>query len=346
MAEQTPWMTETEVFTSGAEGYHTFRIPALVVANDGTILAFCEGRKHGGGDYQALYLVLKRSTDNGLTWGDLQVLAGDGQRTMHNPTAVVDRDTGTAWLSFNIDADTVHVMRSDDSGATWSDPIDITRDVKPPSWTFYALAPGHGVQLKNGTLMIPGGHAEGMRRDNVFSHSHVISSDDHGSSWKVGGVLPGGSGECELVETHDGSLYMAVRATNRTQLKRLCSWSNDGGATWSELEDLDALPDPICQASIVRFTDRDSHDKNRVIFGNCASATRDTFTVRVSYDECRSWSDSKIIYPGPAAYSDLAIASDMTIACLYERGAYNAYESIRLAQFNIEWLTSGADHLA
>ena len=82
------------MFTAGAEGYHTFRIPALVVATDGTLLAFCEGRKHGGRDYHALYLVLKRSTDNGATWGDLQLLVGDDEHTMHNPTAVVDRDTG------------------------------------------------------------------------------------------------------------------------------------------------------------------------------------------------------------------------------------------------------------
>ena len=344
MTVQTPWMRETEVFAVGAEGYHTFRIPALVVANDGTILAFCEGRKQPRTESRAANLVLKRSTDNGLTWGDLQVLAGDGQRTMHNPTALVDRDTGTAWVSFNIDVDTVHVMSSDDSGATWSDPVDITRDVKPPSWTSYALAPGHGVQLKSGTLMIPAAHSDGTHGDPPFSNSHVISSDDHGSSWKVGGILPEGSGECELVETHDGSLYMDARANDRSLMKRVCSWSNDGGATWSELEGVDALPDPICQASIVRFTDRDNHDRDRILFSNAASASRDTLTVRVSYDECRSWSASKVLCPGPASYSELAIASDMTIACLYEKRASYAYNLV-LAQFNIEWLTDGADHL-
>ena len=340
---RVPWFRESEVFTAGAEGYHTFRIPALVVATDGTLLAFCEGRKYGGRDYHALYLVLKRSTDSGATWGDLQLLAGDGEHTMHNPTAVVDRDTGTVWLSFNRDADTVHVMSSSDNGATWSEPVDITPDVKPATWTYYALGPGHGVQLRNGTLVMPGRHAESTRRDGIFSHSHVIYSDDHGGHWKVGGVLPGGSGECELVETHDGSLYMAVRAADRSLGQRLCSWSRDGGASWSELEALGGLPDPVCQASIVRFTDRDRGDKNRVLFANCASATRDTFTVRVSYDECETWAVSKVLYPGPAAYSDLAIASDMTVCCLYERGVSHPYESIRLAQFNIEWLTDGAD---
>ena len=340
-----PWFRETEVFTSGAEGYHTFRIPALVVANDGTILAFCEGRMHGHEDYEALYLLLKRSTDNGVTWGPLQLLVGDGQRTMHNPTAVVDRDTGSVWLFFNIDADTVHVMSSADSGATWSDPADITVDVKPPGWTTYLLGTGSGTQLKNGNLLIPGAHSQGMRKDGIFSRSHIFYSDDHGAHWRTGGTLPGGSSECEVVETQDGSLYMVVRAADRRLGKRLCSWSRDGGESWSELEVLDEMLDPICQASIVRLTDQDSGDKERIVFANCASATRDTMTLRVSYDECRTWSVSKTLYPGPAAYSDLAVALDMSVCCLYEMGVASPYESIRLAQFNIEWLTDGEDYL-
>ena len=115
--------------------------------------------------------------------------------------------------------------------------------------------------------------------------------------------------------------------------------------TWSEVEELGDLPDPRCQASIVRFTDQDNHDRNRVLFSNVASTTRDTLTVRVSYDECKTWALSKVLYPGPAAYSELAISTDMNICCLYERGAAGPRESIRLAQFNLEWLTDGADHL-
>ena len=341
-----PWIRETELFTSGAEGYHTFRIPSLVVANDGTILAFCEGRKYGQDDSEALYLVLKRSTDNGVTWQSLQVIAGDGQTTTHNPTAVVDKDTDTVWLLFNKDCDTSHAMSSTDSGATWSEPVDITADVKLPSWTFYCLGPGHGIQLRDGVLVIPCHHGASNRRDSVFSHSHVIYSDDHGRHWKRRGDLPGGSNESTAVEMFDGSLYMAVRSADRRINKRLCSRSGDGGATWSELIELDQLADPECQASIVRFTDEVSYDRNRVIFSNLNSTSRDAITLRVSYDECKTWTVSKLLYPGPSAYSDLAVASDLTICCLYERGVSDPYESIKLAQFNIEWLTDGADHVS
>ena len=343
----TPWMRETELFTSGAEGYHTFRIPSLVIANDGTILAFCEGRKYGQGDHEALYLLLKRSTDKGATWQGLQVIAGDGSISTHNPTAVVDRETNAVWLLFNKDCDTSHAMSSTDSGATWSEPVDITADVKLPSWTFYCLGPGHGIQLRDGMLLIAGHHGASNRRDSVYSHSHVIYSDDHGEHWKLGGVLPGGSDECEAVETSDGSLYMAVRSADSRLTKRLSSRSEDGGATWSDLIELDQLPDPICRGSIVRFTDRDTHDKDRIVFSNLASdSARENITLRVSYDECQTWAVSKSLYPGPSAYSDLAVTSDMRVCCLYERGISGPYESIRLAQFNIEWLTDGADHIS
>ena len=139
-----------------------------MVAPSGTLLAFCEGREEGPHDWQALYVVLKRSTDNGVTWESMQVLAGDGERTHHNPTAVVDRETGTVWLAFGIDAHQVYVMNSTDNGVSWSEPKDITKDVKLASWTYMVTGPGHGIQLKNGRLLIPGDHSEGFRRDTAY----------------------------------------------------------------------------------------------------------------------------------------------------------------------------------
>ena len=347
MAQQIPWFRETEVFTSGSDGYHTFRLPALAVAPDGTILAFCEGRRDGREDYRANYLVLKRSTDNGVTWGDLQLLAGDPDYTMNNPTVVVDGDTNTIWLAFCKHTYEVYVMKSDDSGASWSQPKNITEDVKLPGWTRYDLGPGHGIQLQSGRLVIPGDHTEGTRSDWVFRHSHIIYSDDHGDHWSPGGSMGKGSIESQVVETGSGELYFNARTADLSLYKRVAARSSDGGLTWSEMAPVGDLPDPRCQGSIVRHTDNESHDRSRVIFANIANtAARDTLTLRVSYDECRTWPISKVLCHGPAAYSDLATASDMTICCLYEQDASDAHESIRLAQFNIEWLTDGADYLS
>ena len=69
-------------------------------------------------------------------------------------------------------------------------------------------------------------------------------------------------------------------------------------------------------------------------------------TVRLSYDEGKSWPVAKQLHGGPSAYSCLTVLSDMTIGCLYERGDGTPYEKITFAHFDIEWLTNGEDSLS
>ena len=135
---------ETKLFVSGTEGYNTYRIPALVVSNKGTILAFCEARKNAGSDTDDIDLALKRSFDNGQTWEPMRIIVDYGPNVAGNPAPVVDRDTGVIWLLFckNL-ADgpegmiiageaprTVWVTSSADDGVTWAEPKEINGDVK------------------------------------------------------------------------------------------------------------------------------------------------------------------------------------------------------------------------
>jgi len=136
-----------------------------------------------------------------------------------------------------------------------------------------------------------------------------------------------------------------MRPSRKDARRRVEAWSADGGLTWSKAAEVEPLPDPVCQASVLRYTTAAGHGKSRVLFANPASVERNTMTVRLSYDECRSWPVSRVLHAGPSSYSDLAIAPDGTIACLYERGNYHRREAIRLAQFNLEWLTGGEDSL-
>jgi sialidase-1 len=128
--------------------------------------------------------------------------------------------------------------------------------------------------------------------------------------------------------------------------RRAFAWSDDGGDTFSAFGYDDNLVEPICQASMIRYTTQDSHGKNRVLFSKPASTVRECMTVRLSYDECQSWNDGKVLYPGPSAYSDLCVASDMHICCLYERSKERLYETITFAKFSLEWLTDDADRLS
>jgi sialidase-1 len=346
-----------DIFKAGEGGYHTYRIPSVIVTLKGTVLAFCEGRRHGRGDSGDIDIVLKRSFDGGITWQPMQVIADDGPNTIGNPCPVVDRDTGIIWLllthNLGVDAEreildgtskgtrTVWVMRSEDDGETWSEPIEITGTTKKSDWTWYATGPGVGIQLRGGRLLIPCDHAVAGTK---MYRSHVIYSDDHGESWRLGGVIGDYVNECQAVELFDGTLLMNMRSYHGKN-RRAIAFSRDGGLTWSKATLDPTLIEPVCQASILRFTDQRGYHKNRILFSNPASTKRERMTVRLSYDECRSWPVSKTIYDGPSAYSCLTVLPDMSIGCLYERGERSPYEGITFARFSIEWLTEGADSL-
>jgi sialidase-1 len=346
---------QIEVFVKGQDGYHTYRIPALLVAPKGTVLAFCEGRKNNSSDTGDIDLVLKRSTDNGKTWGKMQVLVDAGTDTIGNPCPVVDRDTGTIWLLLtrNLGADTqkqildgtskgtrtVWVMKSSDEGASWSNPVEITAAVKKPSWTWYATGPGCGIQLKSGRLVIPCDH---YVEKTQARHSHVIYSDDHGKTWKIGGVLGEKTNECQVVERQDGTLLINMRSYHGKN-RRAIATSKDGGLTWSDVTLDEALIEPVCQASLVRSTDKDKTGKSRLVFANPASSKREKMTLRLSYDEGATWPVSKLLHEGPAAYSALATLPDGAVGCLYERGDKSPYDKITFARCSLEWLTGGKE---
>ncbi len=341
---------QTPVFVSGKGGYHTYRIPALVVSKKGTLLAFCEGRKTGRGDHGDLDLILKRSTDNGKTWGK-QILVheegGEVKITIGNPCPVVDQSTGFIWMSLCRDNRKVFITHSEDDGMTWARPRDISGVATKPNWTWVATGPGNGIQLTRGKfagrLVMPCDHRTGGRNTyNTNGHSHSLYSDDHGKTWVMGKPTDSGMNECAVVELVDGRLMLNMRSY-RGKNRRAVALSRDGGTTWGHSIDDPTLVEPVCQASFIRFTDTKRFRKNRLLFSNPASKARNKLTVRISYDEGKTWPLGKILNAGPAAYSNLTILADHSIGNLYERGEKNAYETITFARFGLGWLTDGKD---
>lgn len=334
---------QTPLFVAGADGYHTYRIPSLLVTPKGTVLAFCEGRKKGRGDAGNIDLILKRSKDGGATWSNTQIVWDDQDNTCGNPCPVVDRRTGTIWLlmTHNLGRDTeaqivagtaqgsrtVWIAESNDEGASWSKPKEITRDVKMGDWTWYATGPGVGIQLKSGRLMIP---CDNKVRGAKAHQSHVIYSDDGGKSWKLGGVVGPNCNESQIIERADGLLLLNMRSYQANN-RRLIATSADAGASWTAPREDPALIEPVCQASIIRAA-------GGVLFSNPAGKKRENMTIRLSVDGGGTWPVSRVLHAGPAAYSCLAELPDGTIACLYERGNKQPYENITFARFTREWL--------
>lgn len=360
--EQEPF--NTEVFRSGTEGYHTFRIPAIVRTAAGTLLAFAEGRINGGGDYGDIDLVLRRSTDNGATWGPLKVVAsGDGE-TKGNPVPVVDQQTGTIFLftthNFNDgrpphESRRPHVQSSMDDGLTWSEELEVTAAVKLPHWQGYFTGPGHGIQLERGPhegrLVIPANHTWGQDRPGLdfVRGGHVVYSDDGGQTWQLGatdseefkeGEENVNPAELSAFERVDGHVYFIARdQLGPAEGNRAVTTSADGGETFeSPFTAEPNLVTPIIQASTLRLraTD-DGDDYNRVLFSAPAHpAAREVMAIRSSYDEgetWETWEEGKVIHWGPAGYSDMVVAADGEIGLLYEKGESTPYETITFTKF-------------
>jgi sialidase-1 len=347
----------TNVFVSGMGGYHTYRIPSLLVTARGALLAFAEGRKGSSSDTGDIDLLLKRSTDQGQTWESAQTVWDGGPNTCGNPCPVLDRDAGTIWLLLtwnrgddpesqiiaqqSKDTRRVFVASSSDDGRTWSKPREITAAVKPTNWTWYATGPGAGIQIEHGPqagrLVIPCDHIEAGTR---HYYSHVIYSDDHGQTWKLGGSTPQHQvNECEVVELTGGRLLLNMRNYDRAQRTRQQAVSIDGGLTWVSQRHAPELIEPICQASLRRLSWAGADRRCVILFANPASSKRERLTVRASFDEGQTWPVSRLLDSRPSAYSCLAALSDGTIGILYEAGGKSPYETLVFARFPFEWLT-------
>jgi sialidase-1 len=354
-----------DVFTAGTDGYHTYRIPAVLRAKDGTLLAFAEGRKSGRSDAGDIDMLVKRSRDDGRTWSKQSVIWDDADNTCGNPCPVLDRATGTIWLllTHNLGTDketeiitkkskgtrTVWVARSDDHGQTWTKPVNITRATKDPSWGWYATGPGIGIQIERGPhagrLVIPANHSfddpNGNLRNGPYSHrTHALYSDDHGKTWKLGGSAGANTNESQMVELAQppGALLLNMRSYfNRS--RRTHSISLDGGITWSTPADQPELVEPVCQASIIRHRFPQGDRAGLILFSNPADPkARVKLTVRGSTDDAKSWPRQLMLHEGPSAYSCLVALDANTAGCLYERGEKGPYEKIVFAIFPVSAL--------
>jgi Neuraminidase (sialidase) len=374
-AEQV--MNKTDLFQAGTAGYATYRIPGIVITGRGTLLAYCEARKNLQGDWGTIDIMMRRSTDNGTTWQPprkivnievpvqknpvalKQNLAKEGEITINNPVAIADRQANVVHFLYCVEYARCYYMRSDDDGATFTEPVDITSAFEnfrdEYDWKVLATGPGHGIELKNGRLLVPvwlstgtGGHAH---RPSCVS---VIYSDDSGRNWRRGGIVaahpnPANPSETAAVQLHDGRVMLNIRHESEPHL-RAVSISLDGATGWSKIEFDRQLPEPVCMGSIVRFTEQPAHKRNRILFvnpHNPENRQRRNVTVKLSYDEGQTWPVTRSIEPGISGYCDLTVGSDGFAYCFYERASVDdsAYRPayLTVAKFNLEWLTEGKD---
>jgi sialidase-1 len=341
----------------------------------GSLLAFCAARKEAS-DWAHIDIAMRRSSDGGRTWEPPRIVASECGSTVDNPVPIVDRMSGAVHFLYQVNYERCYYMRSDDDGVTFSEPTDITGAFEQfradYAWTVIAPGPGHGIQMRNGRLVVPVWLSDGTgaefgpgKRGHRPSVVSVIFSDDHGQTWQRGDIVVRHSSrvpnpsETVALQVSDGRVMLNIR-NESTRYSRLVAYSDDGATGWSEPEFNDGLFDPICFGSLARLTEQPASSKNRILFANPDSAgnpatvrnlfrRRENLTIKLSYDEGQTWPVAKVLDPGVAGYSDMAVGPDGVVYCLYEGGDTggsmfdNAH--LTIARFNLEWLTDGKDSL-
>lgn len=346
----------TVVFASGDEGSKYYRIPALAVALDGTIIAVADKRNDSCGDIPNLIdIVCRRSTDGGKTWGPQIVITQHDEVGYGDAAIVLDRNTGdlivifgggpvSVWDATKDIQGKMYVCRSKDAGATWSEKKDITSSIfgntclNPASKDYVAAfaASGSATQFSDGTLAFVIAALEEGSHGPFYNH--VCISKDGGESWELLPATPGPYGdESKVAECEDGSWVMSIRHGDKTQPRRY-SISYDKGASWGPIGVWPEIQKASCDGDMIRYEVPGKAPKSFLLHSYPGDPKeRKNVTVAISTDNGHTWPISKRIFAEEIStgYSSLAVLTDGTIGLLSE---LNDGTAIFFSRFSVEWL--------
>lgn len=333
---QTPdCVTKRQVlFSPGDYGSMFYRIPAIITAKDGTVVAFTDKRKFSESDLpNDIDVVCRYSTDNGSTWSEPYTVAeGQGvgkgygdvgicHSLSENGLIAVFTGGESLWKSTPERSNRAYMVRSNDNGKTWTEPTDITHfifgnscsDTIRKNWYTSFFASGNGLLTSTGRIMFVVAVKETNR--NQLSN-FVVYSDDNGVTWSVSERACSHGDEAKVVELQDGSILMSIRSHGQ----RTYNISYDGGITWKENISLwTDMVGPACNGDLIRYQYNDGSTSRNVLLHTLPLGhKRKNVTIFVSYDEGKTWPIRKVIVPYYSAYSSLCVLDDNTIGMYVE----------------------------
>ncbi len=345
---------------AGQDQTNTYRIPGLATTNKGTLIAVYDNRYQGGGDLQGdIDVGMSRSTDGGQTWEPMKVVIDMGtfnglpqnQNGVGDPTVLVDQNTNTIWVAglwvSGIPGQSAWngskpgmkpdetgqfiLVKSEDDGITWSQPINITSQCKRPEWNLFFQGPGKGITMKDGTLVFPAQYKD----EQKIPFSTIICSKDHGKTWTVGTGAKSNTTESQVVQLPDGSLMLNMRDDrNKTEKGndngRAVSVTNDLGKTWTvHSSSNSALQESNCQASLISAKVLVGVISKEVLFFSNPNDKnlRAHMTIKASLDGGVTWPvacQTELNSADSFGYSCLTMVDENTLGILFE-GTKNLY---------------------
>ena len=350
------------VMAPGDYGSAYYRIPGIITAQDGSLVAVTDARKYDQGDLPGdIDVTVRRSTDGGATWSEPVIIAkGLGQKRGYGDAALVQTNeeggllcifagANGLWDSTPYDPIRTYYSKSNDNGVTWSEPVDITDqiygagcdDPTRASWRASFCASGRGLLTSDGRIMFVAAIRHSSYNQTLYNH--VVYSDDNGATWHVSESAMTGGDESKVVELNDGTILMSIRRQGGGP--RYFNTSNDGGETWNTYSEWPELVEQGCNGDIVRYTSTlDGYDKDRILHTIVNDrSTRQNVTMFLSYNEGTTWPVKKSICKTGSAYSSITILEDGTIGVYIEEN-YNTNDySTYFLNFSLDWLTDGAD---
>lgn len=345
---------------AGDDGVVAYRIPGLVTSNVGSLLAVYDVRYNNSVDLQEHVDVgLSRSTDGGKTWEPMRIVMSFGelgglpksQNGVGDPAILVDKKTGTIWVvaawthgmgngrawfnsaqGMNKEKTAQLVLsKSEDDGKTWSKPINITSQVKDPSWYFLLQGPGNGITMADGTLVFA---TQYIGKDRI-PNAGIMYSKDRGKTWQIHNHAHTNTTEAQVVEVTPGVLMLNMR-DNRGGSRAVYT-TNDLGKTWVEhSSSRSALQEPVCMASLIKVAAEDNILKRDLLIFSNPNSTKDrkNITIKVSLDGGVTWLEENQVLLDEGyswGYSSLSMIDNETVGIFYEAStAHMTFQAVKL----------------